>query len=129
MVGMTTWLRVRAPPRVGRVSIRQLEKRVRHAVTCIPSHPLRHFATCVVLRRQQRVASRAKSPARFHDEEIAEVELAFALLQATLVDERLGARERARGREQLDRHVGKTLELLLSLDDLLAMVPDHTPCD
>src|SRR3954469_2331516 len=120
MLGMTSWPWVKFVS----VVVRNLENRVRDAVTCIAPHALRHLTPSLVLDGLQRVARRAKSAPGFDDEQVTQVELACTRLLAALIDQRLGARERARRREKLDRHVGQALELLLPVDDLAAIVPD-----
>ena len=69
--------------------------------------------------------ARAEPAPRLDDEQVAQRELALAPGLAALVEQPLRAREHARRREQLDRHVGQPLELLLPLDDLLPVRADH----
>src|SRR6185295_11891309 len=103
-----------------------VENRVRDAVTCIAPHTLRHLTPRLVLRGLERAARRPKTAPRLYDEQIAQVQLARAAVDAALLDQRLRSRERACRGEQLDRHVGQPLQLLLPLDDLSAIVPDET---
>src|SRR6185503_8943820 len=95
-----------------------IKNRVGHSVTCIRPDAARHLSPGLVLRRLQRFPSGAESPARLDDEEVAQVELASRFFRTELVDQALGARDDARRREQLHRHVREALELLLSVDDL-----------
>src|SRR5688500_1324422 len=85
----------------------------------------RNLSPHPILRRVDPHPRRPEPQPRLDAEQVAQRKLPHARLRATLIDQPLRARDRARRREQLDPHVGETLERLLALDDLALVRPDR----
>src|SRR4051812_32860240 len=99
-----------------------LENGVADEITSCIAHCARYRTTQLVLRGQYRVATRTEATSGLDHEEIAQRILMRGERGATFLDQSLRACKHTSRREELDRHVGQSLELLLSLDDLRSIM-------
>src|SRR6267143_6783366 len=90
-----------------------VEYSVSHEVALAASYRGRDAAAGVVhvlLPCVEHVAIPAEAPAGLDAEQIAQRDLPVTGLHTALVDQALSPRDHRRGREQVDRHVGQSLQ-------------------